>query len=1155
MRLHVWCLSVLSLVLFSLPAARRPLPLVFESGVAGGLVGRNAGGNVTITPAQAELGAIDTSLARAGLAGPDPAPGKLLLVAADRQPLAFEPNVGQTDPQVRFLTRSPGMMVFFTDTEAVMVLRQRQENGNSHLGRPRHRHARSAAEHQVVRMKLTGGAVPQTAGLEKLPGVSNYFIGNDPAKWRTDIPHYARIRYNGVYPGIDMLCYGNGGQLEYDLVVAPGADPRRIELAWDGVDRIGRNADGDLVLGTRLGELVQKRPRVYQETGGRRVEVAARYVVGRDRRVTLALARYDRGRPLVIDPVLLVYSTYLGGSGDDNADSIAVDANGAAYVAGDTDSANFPTQSAYQTTYAGDTDVFVSKFSAAGNTLLYSTYLGGKGDDEPEEIAVDGAFSAYVTGSTTSGDFPTQSAYQSSYSGDTDAFVAKLAPSGNALVYSTYLGGSGEDEGYCLVVDGAGSAYVTGYTASANFPTQSAYQSAYKGGTDAFVAKLAPSGKALDYSTYLGGSNLDIGFNIAVDGSGSAYVAGCTESTDFPLQSPYEKQYLGGCAPFVAKLGQNGSTLVYSTYLGLAMNAQTSDQSEGVAVDGSGAAYITGSTRSQSLTTVSAFQTTSGGSLDVFVAKLSPAGNALEYSTYLGGSGDEEPYGVAVDAAGAAYVSGYTTSLNFPTQSPFQAQNRGGEDVFVTKLGPAGNVLAFSTYLGGSGDEISTYVAVDGAGAAYVAGFTTSKDFPTASPYQASNKGSSNAFVAKLQLPVAVATNPVGLAISVDGASLTAPQGFDWAAGATHSIGASSPQGTGSTRYAFTNWSDGGGPSHSITASSTATTYIASFGTQYQLAASASPAAGGTVSASPASTDGYYNSGTQVQLTAKANAGYQFSNWSGDLTGNANPQPLAMSAPRSVTAAFISTPPSGNPVNIAEINVVAGGTNIAQNTWIEIHGTGLAPASVSAGGDTWSNAPEFASGKMPTALDGVSVSVNGKPAYIYYVSATQVNVLTPLDSTTGPVQVTLTNGSNTSAPFTVNLEAVAPAFLQFGSGPYIAALHGDNSLVGPASMSVPGYTFTPAQPGETIVLYGAGFGMPGSALTAGSSTQQSALPNLPVITIGGSQATVIYAGVVSPGLYQFNVTVPLSAGNGDNGVVATYGGASTPAGAMISVSR
>ena len=256
-------------------------------------------------------------------------------------PLAFEPNVGQTDPQVRFLTRSRGATVFFTDTETVMVL---HAGGKRLADRTRRRNASSQTAQAVVRMKMVGAGKPLEAiGLEKLPGISNYFIGNDPKQWRTDVPNYARIRYRGIYPGVDLVCYGKARQLEYDLVVMPGADPQRIELAWEGVERLERNRDGDLVLLTGLGAVVQKRPRAYQESGGRRVEVAANYVIRADRHVTVDLPRYDRSLPLVIDPVVLVYSTFLGGGDNDGANSIAVDTAGAAYVASWTDSTDFPT--------------------------------------------------------------------------------------------------------------------------------------------------------------------------------------------------------------------------------------------------------------------------------------------------------------------------------------------------------------------------------------------------------------------------------------------------------------------------------------------------------------------------------------------------------------------------------------------------------------------------------------------------------------------------------------------------------------------------------------------------------------------------------------------------------------------------------------------
>ncbi len=328
-------------------------------------------------------------------------------------PLAFEPNQGQTDARVRFLTRGGGMTAFFTDSETALVLSRSERRDPEAL--PRERREPDKVEQAVVRMKLVHGrAAGQVRGLEKLPGMSNYFIGNDPKKWRTDVPHYARIEYEGVYPGIDLVWYGNQRQLEYDFVVAPGADPKQIQVAYEGVESLEVAAGGDLVLRTALGEVRQQQPRVYQETGGKRVEVGARYALVARNRVSFQLAKYDRKRELRIDPVVLVYSTYLGGNSGDAGYGIAVDAAGSAYVTGSTFSTNFPTQSPYQATYEGGTcDAFVTKLSPAGDTLVYSTYLGGGGWAAGEGIAVDAAGSAYVTGSASSTtNFPTQSAYQ-----------------------------------------------------------------------------------------------------------------------------------------------------------------------------------------------------------------------------------------------------------------------------------------------------------------------------------------------------------------------------------------------------------------------------------------------------------------------------------------------------------------------------------------------------------------------------------------------------------------------------------------------------------------------------------------------------------------------------------------------------------------------
>ena len=626
--------------------------------------------------------------------------------------------------------------------------------GNFHVSHPKqvdfpHRqNVPENLERAVLRMKLVSAQqASQWVGVERLPSISNYFIGDDPKKWWSNVPNYGRVEARGVYPGVDLICYGDQGRLEYDLAVAPGADPNQVHLAWEGADSLRLNGDGDLVLTTRLGEIVQKRPRVYQDAGGKRVEIGSKYVLAAGNRVRFELASYDRSRGLVIDPLVLVYSTYLGGVGQDNGAGIAVDSVGSAYVTGATQSTNFPTLSAYEK-YQGGYNAFVTKLSPAGNALVYSTYLGGSADDVGSGIAVDSAGSAYVTGRTTSPDFPTQSAYQAAYSspflGGSDAFVTKLTPTGNALAYSTYLGG-GYDGGYGIVVDAAGSAYVTGQTGSINFPTQSAYQG-LKGRYNAFVTKLAPAGNALVYSTFLGGSASDGGLGIVVDATGAAYVTGVTTSSDFPLEACFQS-YAGGSDAFVTKLTPAGDALVYSTHLG----GSGTDVGTGIAVDADGSAYITGYTSSTNFPTQSAFQTRLNGLYNAFVTKLTPAGSALVYSTYVGGNDNDNGCGIAVDAEGSAYITGNTSSTNFPLTQYIGSSGPQGEDAFVTKVSPHGTALVYSTYLGGRSGDGGSAIAVDAAGAVYVTGTTGSTDFPTESPFQETfGGGIGNAFVTKL---------------------------------------------------------------------------------------------------------------------------------------------------------------------------------------------------------------------------------------------------------------------------------------------------------------------------------------------------------------------------------------------------------------------
>ena len=505
-------------------------------------------------------------------------------------PLHFEPNLGQFDSQVRFVARAAGYTLFLTDTESVIVLSRMERGGPEAL--PHQRREPRKVERAVARMKLVGSRMSaEWTALERLPGITNYFIGNHPEKWRTHIPQYAKVQVRDIYKGVDLVYHGDQGSLEYDFVVHPGADPGQIQLAWENLESMELNAAGDLVLVTRLGEVLQKRPSVYQQIGDEKVEVASAYLIDSDHRLSFEIASYDRSQPLLIDPLVLVYSTYLGfdrgyniavdaagwmyvagtapqsrgfllyvdafiariaptgdevyvtylGSinGDDVAFGIAVDRTGSLYVTGITETTDFPTRSAYQSSYqGGETDCFVAKLTAAGDALVYSTYLGGSGKDWSNSIALGDEGSAYITGYTDSSDYPTQLPYQSGQ-GNEDIVVTKLTPAGNALAYSTYLGGSGSERGTGIALDGEGSAYITGYTNSSDYPTQSFYQS-YKGNEDIVVTKLTPPGNALAYSTYLGGSGNERGTGIALDGEGSVYITGYTDSSDYPTQLPYQ---------------------------------------------------------------------------------------------------------------------------------------------------------------------------------------------------------------------------------------------------------------------------------------------------------------------------------------------------------------------------------------------------------------------------------------------------------------------------------------------------------------------------------------------------------------------------------------------------------------------------------------
>jgi len=677
-------------------------------------------------------------------------------------PLRFEANHGQVDARVKFLSRTSGYSLFLTGDEAVLALRGHKSNTNNtktastaDWAQPDMAAGKAGG---VLRLKLrNANPAANVTGLDQQAGTSNYFTGNDPAKWRSNVPTYAKVKYEEIYSGIDLLYYGNQRQVEFDFFVASGADPHRIQFDVRGARTIRRDANGDLVLTMEESEIRWHKPVVYQEKDGARQEIAAHYAITDRNRVGFEVAKYDTSRPLHIDP--LIYSTYLGGSLSEYATGIAVDSAGYAYVTGYTDSTDFPTVNALQPARsAGGYDVFVAKVNPTGSALVYSTYLGGSADDRGFGIATDSAGNAYVTGQTSSNDFPTKDPIQAANAAYSSIFVAKINPTGSALLYSTYLGGSVGQNSFGIAVDSAGNAYLTGWTTSPDFPTKNPLQLTYAGNGDAFVAKINPTGSALVYSTYLGGTGNDIARSIAVDSEGQAYIGGATESIDFPTRNPLQLTYSGAGDAFVAKVNSAGSALVYSTYLG----GTGHDYLYGIAADRTGNAYITGNTFSNDFPTNDPMQPAKDGNSDIFVTKINPTGSALLYSTYLGGSAGEDGLGIAVDSAGKVHIAGLTSSEDFPTtpgafqticDDGFPTRCASWADAFVTTLDASGSALVYSTFLGGGRGSLASAIAVDSAGNSYVTGSTLSYNFPTKYPLQATRTGyvgNPDAFITKI---------------------------------------------------------------------------------------------------------------------------------------------------------------------------------------------------------------------------------------------------------------------------------------------------------------------------------------------------------------------------------------------------------------------
>src|ERR1700683_4793504 len=942
-----------------------------------------------------------------------PTDNKRAEVAFAQLSSAFEPNQGQSNSEVKFLTRGRGFSLFLASDGAVLSMGASPASANA-------QHS-PASEHKIDRlaMQLAGANAAHVEGLNTLPGKTNYLIGKDPKNWHTGIPTYSDVKYSGVYPGVDLIYHGNQKELEYDFFVAPQGDPRSIRLKIDGhasKHALTLDSHGDLIVGTAAGEMRFRKPTVYQIAAAgssTRSSVDGGYVLLARNEIGFKLGAYDRAKTLVIDPIL-VYSTLVGGSQHDEARAIAVDSTGAAYITGWTSSSDFPISAgAYDGTFTGggteNSDVFVTKLNPGGASIAYSTYIGGSEDDIADAIAVDSNGNAYVTGETDSPNFPTVSAYQESCSttcstGDADAFLFELNADGSALNYSTYFGGNGIDRGFGVALNSSNDAYVYGQTIAAgqteNFPTTTgAYQTTYGGGnSDAFVAEFntATSGTtSLIYSTYLGGSG-DEDYNgasdntrkggIAVDSSGDAWVTGFTTGSFPTMAGAYQTTFQGGGSvtnsdAFVTELNPTGTALLYSSYFG----GSGDELAFGIAVDSSSNVYITGSTSSTNLpVTSTAFQpacpTTCATNFNGFVTVLTPSGDpaALKYSTYLAGTNNgtsiqDGGQAITIDSSLNAYVTGGTAAANLTTTGPIQSANAGGNDVFVAELSTTGTAATFpeifATYLGGLGDDFGQGIALDTSGNIYVAGFTnstsTSPFFPTTTgAFQTgcgdlgNCNGKTDAFVAEINTAEFSLTTTVpgrgSMASSPAGISCPGTCAANFASATVVTL--TPTANSGST---FTGWSGAcsGTGACSVTLNSNQTVG-ATIGPSRLLNGVQADTGTGTVIDNTTPTPlincqpnctANYAGGTVVTLTAAPTSNSTFAGWSGACTNSSGSCVVTMSQAQSVTATF-------NLTAAAAAACPATGTD----NWTG--GTG-----------NWSNSSMWSSG-IPTATTTVCIN-------------------------------------------------------------------------------------------------------------------------------------------------------------------------------------
>jgi uncharacterized protein (TIGR03437 family) len=1008
-------------------------------------------------------------------------------------PVWFEPNLGQAHPAVQFQSRN----IYLRATSAAIHV-----DGSPIVFSLEHANVNARAE-----------------VLDRLPGLSNYYLGNDPKKWRTDVPHFARVRYHEVYPGIDLVYYGNKeGRLEYDFVVTAGSDPGAIRIAYNR--SIVADSSGDLVISS----LRQRRPKVYQ--AGREIE--CKYMVRDDKHVELALAQYDHNAPLTIDPVI-DFSTYLGGNALDVANDISVDSSGNMYVTGSLQSPQYPNLNPFQQAFGTADLMVIGKIAAAANGLIWYTYIGGTGLNYAEKIALDSSGNTYVAGFTSSTDFPTLNAAQPIFGGGSEnAAIVKVDKNGK-MVYSTYLGGGNQERAQGLAVDNTGAAFVSGFTHSVDFPVTNALQPRSTGEPDAFLAKLSPAGDRFLFATYLGGSGADYGNQVGLDSHGNPIVVGSTSSSDFPLVDPMQSMLsaltAAPVAGFITKFSSTGDKLLYSTYFGGDAIYSSLYQ---VKLDASDNVWVAGQVSGRGLPTHNPIQATfAGGESDLVIAELNANGDSLLFSTYFGGSNTDIPGGITVDSVGNIYISGFTYSTDFPVKNslqPFVSATQGfADDTFLVDISSAG-ALIYSTLVGGHGDNRNGGVAVDMAGAVYLAGSTSALDFPLKNPLQATyGGGPSDMYIVRLAPAVALSTPFVSSPASVSfryvtGGPVPPPQTVS----VTNSGGAVgfSPSSTA----AWLNVTASGAITPAILTISVNPTglnpgnYAGSIQIDSQISVQVSlsvlapaPAVSGisptSVQAGSGSTvitisGSGFQQGAMVQLNGAAL-----------MTTFVNSSTLQITLDKSnltqpTTLFFTVLNPQSVPSNPVTLTVGTPAPVFAS--------TGVVNAASYASGGVAPGEIVTVFGSNFGTPGNTSVSFDGLPATLVYVTVTQLAATVPY-SVSGAQMTSMVISSNAvaSTPVSLNVTGAAPGvFSSDASGKgQAAALNQDNTVNGVSN---------PASIGSVVALYGTG----GGALT----TDALRLLKLPVTaTVSGVPATVYYAGI-APGLVQgaiqVNVQIP-----------------------------